>query len=74
MRLFLSITQIVLSIVLITVILLQQRGTGLGDAFGGGGGGGVYRSKRGLEKVLHRLTVALAILFVAAAIASLFVH
>ena len=73
MKLFLSIVQIILSVVLLTVVLLQQRGTGLGDTFGGGGGG-VYRSKRGFEKTLHTFTIVVAVLFVAAAIASLFVH
>jgi len=69
----LSIIQILISIALIAVVLLQQQGTGLGDAFGGGGGG-AYRSKRGFERVLHRTTIVLAILFVASAIGSLFVH
>jgi len=73
MKIILFIIQIVLSITLIAVILLQQQSTGLGDTFGGGGGG-VYRSKRGFEKTLHLFTVAVAILFVIAAIASLFVH
>ncbi len=74
MKLALAIIEIILSITLIAVILLQQRGSGLGDAFGGGSGGGVYRSKRGIEKLLHRLTIFIAFLFVAVAIANLFVR
>ena len=74
MNVVLAIIEIILSITLITVILLQQRGSGLGDAFGGGSGGGVYRSKRGIEQLLHRLTIFTAILFVGVAIATLFVH
>ena len=73
MKLILSIVQIILSILLLTSVLLQQRGTGLGDTFGGGGGG-VYRSRRGFEKTLHYFTVVVSILFVTAAIVSLFVH
>ena len=42
-------------------ILLQAKGTGLGRAWGGGGE--FYRSKRGVEKILFRLTIALAIIF-----------
>jgi preprotein translocase subunit SecG len=64
----LNILQIVISILLVSAILLQQRGTGLGGAFGGGGN--VYRSKRGVEQVLFNATIVLAILFVAAAIAN----
>ena len=42
-------------------ILLQNRGTGLGAAFGGEGN--AYRSKRGLEKILSQATIILAIVF-----------
>ena len=73
MKLALSIIEIVISVVLLTAILLQQRGSGLGDTFGGGGGG-AYRSKRGFERTLHYFTVVSAILFVGVAIVSLFVH
>ncbi len=43
-----SISLIVISILLVGTILLQQRGSGLGAAFGGEGN--VFRTKRGLEK------------------------
>ena len=66
----LYITQIILSVLLVTSILLQQRGTGLGGAFGGESD--VYRSKRGIEKFLFQATIILAILFVALAIFILF--
>jgi len=51
--------------------LLQQKGAGLGSAFGGSLGGQVYRSKRGLEKALFWATVILAILFMILALLSL---
>ena len=72
MKLALTIVQLSISVLLVTVILLQQRGSGLGDTFGGGGS--VYRSKRGLERTLHQATIGLAVLFVAGAVAALFVH
>lgn len=72
MRLALTVLQVVLSILLIIVVLVQQRGTGLGDAFGGGSG--AYRSRRGIEQTLFTATVVIAVLFVAAAVASLFVR
>ena len=60
-NLILSIIQIVLSILLIVAILLQQRGTGLGAAFGGAGD--VFRTKRGIEKGLFYATIVLSVLF-----------
>ena len=58
----LMISLIVVAILLILVILVQSRGSGLSATFGGEGN--VYRSKRGVEKTLSTLTVVLAILFV----------
>ena len=63
----LNILQIIISILLITVILLQQRGEGLSATFGGGGGG-VYRTRRGMEKSLFTATIILAFLFLATAL------
>lgn len=63
---------IVLSILLTASILLQQRGSGLGSAFGGDGS--LFRTKRGLEKGLHYATIVLAILFIGTAILSLLVR
>ncbi len=65
---WLQIAQIIISILLIIVILLQNRGTGLGSAFGGTGG--VYLTKRGLEKKLFIATIVLAVLFFAVSLAS----
>lgn len=55
------VAQILFALLLIGAILLQAKGTGLGQAWGGGGE--FYRSKRGLEKILFWVTVGLAILF-----------
>ena len=66
----LLIAQTILAIALIASILLQQRGTGLGGAFGGEIT--AYRSRRGIERTLFRLTIVLAILFVAFSLLSLF--
>lgn len=65
----LSIVLIVLSVLLSGAVLLQQRGSGLGLAFGGEGN--VFRTKRGLEKILVYVTVALAALVLGAAILNL---
>jgi preprotein translocase subunit SecG len=64
--LLLPIIQILLSILLTGAILLQQRGTGLGMAFGGEGN--VFRTKRGVEKGLFYASIGLAVLFFVTAI------
>ena len=71
MPLFLTIIQTATAILLIIAILLQQRGTGLSGAFGGEGN--VYRTKRGVEKILFSITIILAILFFACSLARIFV-
>jgi preprotein translocase subunit SecG len=59
----LIIAQMILAVALIASILLQQRGTGLGGAFGGEIT--AYRSRRGIERTLFRLTIVIGVLFVA---------
>jgi preprotein translocase subunit SecG len=66
----LIIAQMILAVALMAAILLQQRGTGLGGAFGGEIT--AYRSRRGIEKTLFRMTVVLAVLFVAFSLLNLF--
>jgi preprotein translocase subunit SecG len=61
--------QIAVSVLLIAVILLQQRGTGLGGVFGGEGG--AYHTKRGIEKFLFIGTIVLSALFFVVGIFSL---
>lgn len=69
---YLNIFQIIVAILLTITILLQQRGAGLGSAFGGGEGN-VYSTKRGIEKILFKASIALAILFLISALVNLFV-
>jgi preprotein translocase subunit SecG len=61
---FLNLLQIVVSVILILVILLQVKGSGFGAALGGMSGGSVYRTKRGLEKTLFQATILLTIVFI----------
>ena len=56
------ILQTVFSILLALVILLQQRGAGLGS-LAGGGDTAFHAERRGAEKLLHHLTILLAIAF-----------
>ena len=71
MQTVLNVVQIVLSIALILVILLQVKGGGLGGIFGQADS--VYRTKRGLERRLFQLTIGLVVLFVIMSIVSLVV-
>lgn len=61
---YLNLAQMLISLVLIVVVLLQTRGTDVGAAFGGGSSGSSFRTRRGLEKTLFQLTIVLAIVFV----------
>ncbi|PIP51211.1 preprotein translocase subunit SecG [Candidatus Berkelbacteria bacterium CG_4_8_14_3_um_filter_33_6] len=71
MEKIIQISQVMISIALIVIILVQQKGTGLGGVFGGQGN--VYRTKRGFEKFLHYLTIVLAIIFVTLSLVRFFV-
>lgn len=65
----LVIAQIVVSVILIVLILLQERGGGLGSL--GGGESTPYHTRRGLEKSIFWATVVLAVLFAALAVLNL---
>jgi preprotein translocase subunit SecG len=65
----LNIAQIILSIALIIIVLFQVRGGGLGGIFGQQSG--VYRTRRGVEKVLFRLTIVFVVAFLAISILTL---
>jgi len=64
----LGTAQAVISALLIISILLQNRGTGLGQTFGGGSGNASYQTKRGFDKFLFRGTIVLAVIFFALAV------
>lgn len=60
---FLNIAQILVSALLIVLVLLQVRGTGFGAALGGQDA--AYRTRRGMQRSLHRLTIVLVAVFLA---------
>ena len=66
---YFNVAQIVLSVALILVILFQVRGGGLGGIFGQPST--VYRTRRGVEKILFQLTIVLVVIFVAISIFTL---
>ena len=69
MKSIFSLAQIIVAIFLIIFILLQQRGTALGSAFGGGGE--FYSTRRGIQKKIFWATVILGIAFIVLALLNL---
>ena len=66
MEFYIHIAQIIISAALILVILFQVKGGGLGGIFGQADT--VYHTRRGVEKTLFRLTIALTVIFIAISI------
>jgi protein translocase SecG subunit len=62
MDVWLKIIQIVVSVILLILILIQSKGVGLSSAFGGGGE--VYFARRGAERLVFILTVVIALVFI----------
>lgn len=68
----LKIIQIIISVLLIVVILLQNKGAALGGVFGGSNA--VFLTKRGIEKKLFAATIVLAVLFFAISLGSILLY
>jgi protein translocase SecG subunit len=66
-----AIIQIILSVVIITLILLQERSSGMSGLLGGSGEG-YYQARRGMEKLVFYSTIVLSVVFVALAIYQLY--
>ena len=66
----LNILQLVFAVLVVVFILIQQRGAGLGGVFGGDSG--VYRTKRGAEKIIFVGTIILSFLFLATTLLNVF--
>lgn len=61
MRNALLLINIVVSIAITVLILIQGRGGGLGGAWGGGGE--TFHTRRGIDKITLRLTIILIVVF-----------
>ncbi|OGE64780.1 preprotein translocase subunit SecG [Candidatus Daviesbacteria bacterium RIFCSPLOWO2_02_FULL_36_7] len=71
MKPVISIIQIILGILLVLIIIIQQKGSGLGTSFGGDMS--FYRTKRGAEKLLFYATIGLSLAFIIASLIGLLV-
>ena len=70
----LMVVHIIISVALVTLIILQAKGGGLGSLFGGSDGGGITKTRRGLEKIMFQITVGLSVLFVGNAMLQLLIQ
>lgn len=68
MTTYLNIAQIIVSVTLIVLVILQSKGGSVGRMFGGGGS--VFRTRRGVEKVMFQITIVVIVLFFLISIAS----
>ena len=71
MQTYLNVAQIVIALALILAVLLQVRGGGLGGIFGQPDS--VFRTKRGVEKTLFQLTIALVVIFITLSLISVWI-
>ena len=68
----LNVAIIIVSVALIASVLLQSKGVGLGG-LAGGDSGGVYTQRRGIEKVMFYITIALSVVFLMLALISVLI-
>jgi len=66
--------QIILCVAVIAFILLQVRGAGLGSVFGGSSAGSVFKTRRGVEKLVFNITIVFVVLFALVSLLSLLIH
>ncbi|MBX3058913.1 MAG: preprotein translocase subunit SecG [Anaerolineae bacterium] len=61
---YLGIIEIILAVTMTVLVLLQTKGSDLGGFLGGSGdSGGSFRTRRGIEATMHRITIICAVLF-----------
>jgi protein translocase SecG subunit len=65
------ILQIVISLLVIGLVLIQERSSGTSGIFGGSGSGTPYYARRGMEKGIFYATIAAVVLFAGLALANL---
>lgn len=69
---FMLIAIIVLAVTLIAIVLVQAQDAGLGSMFGGDSS--LYRTRRGLEKVIFNVTIGLAAVFMLLSLLTVFLQ
>ena len=64
------ILNIIVSLIIIGLILMQGKGAGLGSAWGGAGE--MFQTRRGVEKIVLKATIAVVVIFFAISVYNLF--
>ena len=72
MLIYLNIIQIIISIALIALTVMQSRGAGLGRMFGSDSS--IQTTRRGIDKTLYNVTIILAVIFFLVSMASVLVQ
>ncbi len=62
--------QTIVAVLIIVLILLQERSSGLSGIFGGSESS-AYQTRRGLEKIIFYSTIVLTVIFIALALFNL---
>jgi preprotein translocase subunit SecG len=71
----LQLILIIISVALVAAIILQAKGSGLGNLLGGGDSSlGLTKTRRGLEKTLFQITIMLSAVFLSVALLLLMVQ
>jgi len=68
-----KIAQLIIAVILIVLVLIQEKGSGVGESFGGSQTG-FYQHRRGLEKVIFIITLVFLALFAGVSVASLLIR
>ena len=65
-----SILQVVVACIIVVLVVLQERGSGMGETFGESGGG-FSSQRRGIEKGIFVATIVTLVLFIALSLANI---
>lgn len=68
---YLTAALLAVSIIIIGLILIQERTSGAGGIFGGGESGGFYQRRRGIERMVFIGTIVFGVIFITLSILKL---
>lgn len=67
---YLNVVQIIVSIALIALVIMQRGGQSGGSMFGASAG---YQTRRGVEKTLYNMTLVISVLFLVTSLLSVLI-
>lgn len=67
----LTTIQVIIAVILMVLVLIQERSSGMSGLFGGSGDGGAYQQRRGIEKTVFTATIVMTVLFAGISIVNL---